>query len=377
MKFSSEGHVFQILNLAVTIGAFIVIGAPAVILTFSCGKPGKRLIDIIQVGVAVLIMAILVIYLGVLIYSFVLTLMTPYEECEIPVIRTQRFVVICTTIALFIPKNWIETLVRVSKQSTAVVQYLLFGAQSRDVEGQLISMIRGMQTSGNYNHIHIVGYSFGSLLAIDTLYPSKFETPPAEFTQIKNFVTFGCPYDLVRTFFPTYYSNRRLAPYEWTNIYIPGDVLGSNFRNDNNQSESTTGPCMTVDTNEVSRGQGDVEQAETGQGDVKQGRPYNMVHLLSAGHSGKGGWVEVLSNCFLNGLMAHGQYWCEGPTGTDISGDLVRTIFKCHWALESHQEAASLNDDNDNDGGDDGDGDDDGGDDDDVDDDGDDDDVDV
>jgi hypothetical protein len=346
---SSEGHIIlQILELTVTIGASIVIGAPAVMWVFSCiskKKPGKTLVDIIQVGVWVGFIAILVIYLGFLIFSFVLT----FTKSDL--MWPQNIVVISTTIAFFVPKKWMETLLRASKDYTAVMQYLLFGAQSRDVESQLLLMIGELQSSGNYKHIHIVGYSFGSLLAIDTLYPSKVETPPAEFTQIKNFVTFGCPYDMVRTFYPTYYSKRRLAPYEWTNIYIPGDVFGSNFREDNIQGDST----MAVDTDlkalEAQTGQGDVEQAQTEQVTppvFKAGRPHNMVHLLSAGHSGQGGWLECLSSWFLCGLAAHGQYWCEGPTGTDISGDIVCTIFKCHWALEAHQEAASLNDDDDN-----------------------------
>src|SRR6185295_13250981 len=44
-------------------------------------------------------------------------------------------------------------------------------------------------------------------------------------------VTIGCPLDFIRLFLPSYTANRimRAPNATWTNIYIPADVLGSSF----------------------------------------------------------------------------------------------------------------------------------------------------
>ena len=57
----------------------------------------------------------------------------------------------------------------------------------------------------------------------------------ARLSTVKNLVTIGCPCDMVRTYWPNYFTNRQRqsnAPEHWINLYAPLDVFGSNFRDD-------------------------------------------------------------------------------------------------------------------------------------------------
>ena len=88
--------------------------------------------------------------------------------------------------------------------------------------------------SKGYQNIHLIAYSFGSILALDSIFPAGRD-PVERIRAIRTLVTVGCPYDLIRVFWPEYFTERRVASHaieSWINVYSPIDVLGSNFRND-------------------------------------------------------------------------------------------------------------------------------------------------
>lgn len=91
------------------------------------------------------------------------------------------------------------------------------------------------------SRVDIVAYSLGSLVTLDALFPADGQrTERAE--KIATLTTIGCPFDLVRTFWPTYFGNREVsAPnLQWFNVYSPVDLLGSNFTNDDGLVEKPT-----------------------------------------------------------------------------------------------------------------------------------------
>ena len=64
--------------------------------------------------------------------------------------------------------------------------------------------------------------------------------PAERIKVIRTLATVGCPYDLIRVFWPDYFTERFVASSvieNWINIYSPIDVLGSNFRNDSMKAE--------------------------------------------------------------------------------------------------------------------------------------------
>lgn len=89
--------------------------------------------------------------------------------------------------------------------------------------------------------IHLLGYSLGSLVCLAFLFPrTLLHVVPDERheTAISGLFTIGCPVDFVRLYRPDYLLHRtpRVADLDWTNIYISADVLGSNFRDRNDEA---------------------------------------------------------------------------------------------------------------------------------------------
>jgi hypothetical protein len=94
--------------------------------------------------------------------------------------------------------------------------------------------IAGLRDNGWHGKIHLLGYSFGSLLLHDAALPhpnAQKRTEPFDATA--SLVTVGCPLDVVRLYYPKYTEGReaRNATLKWKNIYNAADVLGSNLSN--------------------------------------------------------------------------------------------------------------------------------------------------
>ncbi|MCL1870335.1 MAG: hypothetical protein FWF90_07980 [Promicromonosporaceae bacterium] len=105
--------------------------------------------------------------------------------------------------------------------------------------------LRDRETKGP---IHLVGFSFGSLVLLEALYPQKSgdnEDPGANLAQlasaVRSLTTVGCPADFVRLYWPEWFRDRcALAELDWLNIYNASDVFGSNFRNDRDGATART-----------------------------------------------------------------------------------------------------------------------------------------
>jgi hypothetical protein len=85
-----------------------------------------------------------------------------------------------------------------------------------------------------YKHLYIIGYSFGSIIALDTLFPRN-EDPDKIFSaaEKRTLITIGCPFDYIRSLWPDFWTRRHVVadlPQAWINVYIRRDILGSNFR---------------------------------------------------------------------------------------------------------------------------------------------------
>jgi hypothetical protein len=137
-----------------------------------------------------------------------------------------------------------KALLKLAESTRKSLQYL-DGHRYRDTVTQTLEeAIDGLLDDGWTCPFHVLGYSFGSLVAIDALFPMS--GPPAENDRmgaaIKSLTTIGSPADAVRLYFPNYYPRdfARAPQLPWTNVFNAADVFGSNFTDgsDLNQAES-------------------------------------------------------------------------------------------------------------------------------------------
>jgi hypothetical protein len=193
----------------------------------------------------------------------------------------------------------------------SVVDYLDRGEdRGSELRGRLTQLLEQLaQRELPYEHIDVVAYSFGSIAAIDALFP-YVQPPPPRLATIDRLVTIACPFDFVRSYWPDYFTKRFAhpgRPAEWVNFYAPSDVLASNFQN------STSGIVEPT--------------AEAGPEAAISGRdsplvappPLNVAYLIDGRDEPVAGWESMR----LKGLRFHGQYWSSRVASEESVFDQV------------------------------------------------------
>ena len=192
-----------------------------------------------------------------------------------------------------------------------LIHYLRWGESSHAIGGKLESLLEFIvERKPRYRRIHIVGYSFGSIVAMDNLFPMGRE-PIDRFKRIDTLVTIGCPFDIIRTYWPGYFNGRQSVSgdaMKWINVYSPIDVLSSNFANGGNdqpfEQARTEGIGVKVD--------GQILKPES-------------IEFSERSHKSLG----VIDILMLAGFKAHGHYWGQSPKG-EIScfHHVVKSMYK-------------------------------------------------
>jgi len=166
--------------------------------------------------------------------------------------------------------------------------YLRVGRQRAALTGRLTDLVEHIAEAGDsYRRIDIVSNSFGSLIALDTLFPQG-AAPEPRLAMVQGLVTIGCPFDAVRAIWPAYGERRQAldgAPAGWLNVYSPVDVFGSNFRDDD-AAEPTE---LTLVPGSTSPGH----------------KPLN--HVFRTGVSSES--LSLIGVLVLGGFRAHSRYW--------------------------------------------------------------------
>jgi hypothetical protein len=129
--------------------------------------------------------------------------------------------------------NLKEALANVAPILSCATGYLSAGEKRSVIIGELTRFIDHLdeQTNVRYRNVHILAYSFGSVIALDALFPQDSDLPK-RLERVDTLVTIGCPADFIRTYWPKYFLGRRgklSTPSRWLNVYNDSDVLGSNF----------------------------------------------------------------------------------------------------------------------------------------------------
>jgi hypothetical protein len=178
-----------------------------------------------------------------------------------------------------------------------MMEYFGRGRHQEQLRRQVSELVNYVNVSERYDDVTILAYSFGAILAIDCLFPSV-STPEMHVSRVDGLLTIGCPLDIMRSFWPTHYVNRRSIlnpPRRWINFYSPRDVLSSIVT-------SRVGP-----------------QCEELSAIVCDNIAY------PEGTQDKLRWTDVLR---LQGVIAHSSYWGEAAGEAGCFGLVVSQLYK-------------------------------------------------
>ncbi|MEN6623438.1 MAG: hypothetical protein ABFD50_18070 [Smithella sp.] len=197
-------------------------------------------------------------------------------------------IIIVTGLGLFTSLQ-LKNLIRdAAVDYSCAIDYLSLGERRRAIIGQLSLLVEHIRELYQYEKIHVISYSFGSLIALDALYPN--DEYSCHHDNIDSLVTIGCPFDLVRNCWPEYFKERICSgnlKRRWLNMYNPVDLLGSNFRNDEKIKEAETG----------------IEVQSGNQKDILM--PENLVIDKDLYING----LSLVNLLCLRGLKVHSCYW--------------------------------------------------------------------
>lgn len=202
---------------------------------------------------------------------------------------SEIFVPIISLVMLVVPKaNLLIT--GLATEFVSAHLYLQYAQQKGTILGNLDHLYEYIAKNDPEPEIHLHSYSFGSLIALDYLYPYKSKLTGNTLKRTKGLVTIGAPFDFINTYYPKYYNDRgneiELQDFEWINVYSITDALASNFRNDS--------------------GAGDSEYGIVTNGLKPDNIDYEVVVTTNFG---------FFNYMLLNNLKVHGMYWSESTNG--------------------------------------------------------------
>jgi hypothetical protein len=151
---------------------------------------------------------------------------------------------IAVTTALYILRPQVKNSLNfLSSEFVAFHYYFKYGEGCQDATGSLSLLIdKIVENAEQETKIELHAYSFGSALAIDVLFPQGSKNIDKGIDEnIETFVTIGCFFDFLRVYYNSYTTDRSQAPKnlkKWFNINSKLDVLSSNFRDDDENSEA-------------------------------------------------------------------------------------------------------------------------------------------
>jgi hypothetical protein len=150
---------------------------------------------------------------------------------------------ITTFLILFIPESS-TLLTKVAAEFTTIDNYIQYGEQAQIIQGNLDALIEYIVENEEKPTIHLHTYSFGSIIALDSLFPIGTEPCDNIINNIKLLITVGAPYEFIDNYYPNFYTDRNdkiSQKIEWINVYSTMDAFASNFRNDNKVGEAKYG----------------------------------------------------------------------------------------------------------------------------------------
>lgn len=139
-------------------------------------------------------------------YTWLSTIATYIKE-KWAVINTEHFVSLIALIILLVP-NANSIITRMASEFVSAHLYLQFGQKKQDILGNLDQLMEYIAENEDKPEVHFHTYSFGSLVAIDYLFPYGHECTGNTLERTAGLITIGSPYDFINSYYPNYYMER-------------------------------------------------------------------------------------------------------------------------------------------------------------------------
>lgn len=152
-------------------------------------------------------------------------------------------ILLTITFILFMPESNI-ILTKIAAELITLESYIASKVQRQNIKNNLDALIAYIIKEENNKQIHFHTYSFGSVVALDSLFPIDAEPSKNIQNNINLLVTIGAPYEFINNYYPNFYENRNdkmTKKIQWINVYSLVDAFASNFRYDNKAGEANYG----------------------------------------------------------------------------------------------------------------------------------------
>lgn len=162
------------------------------------------------------------------------------ENIEV-LLNISHFISALTAIVTTISPNFRKFISNIATEFLCLDYYLTLGDNKLEIIGKLESLVEKISEKENYSSIELHGYSFGSIILMDSIFPYGNKPALRLTKEIDRIVTIGCPHDFISTFYPQYFKEREFIKdsklSKWINIFSDIDILSSNFREDDKKQD--------------------------------------------------------------------------------------------------------------------------------------------
>ena len=200
-----------------------------------------------------------------------------------------KVIVSLIAIILLLVPNANVLITNLATEFVCANDYMQHGVQRQLLQGNLELLFDYITENEKDCKIHFHAYSFGSILAIDYVYPFGNKVSKNAELFCEAIITIGTPFEFIKSYYPRFYQNRKLElgdKLHWLNIYSIADALATNFRNDSKIGDAQFG-------------------LETG-----SNKPTNINYeVIPLDKGGIGDFFMLYS------IKAHGMYWDSKTEG--------------------------------------------------------------
>jgi hypothetical protein len=150
---------------------------------------------------------------------------------------------IITTLILIMPES--RTMItKLASEFASLDNYMQYGEQRQIILGNLDKLIDHITENENItSKIQFHSYSFGTIIAIDLLFPIGNIPSINVKENINLLITVGCPYEFIKAYYPNYFKERDIEmedKIEWINVYNEADAFSTKFDKTLSFGTSTT-----------------------------------------------------------------------------------------------------------------------------------------